>query len=472
MRCHNVKKASKGYAEMFLKKRNQKGFSLLEMVVTVAIGSVMTLGFGSLLSWTANLQTQAVSKLNIENFKQQMMVNLADDTAWLNTVAGNGTNSMACLVNVTDCTTNGLPFGPPIEKRSFMLFDKDNQVLFDSTVPSNGLTAKGTPCNAVSAPPGYDGVNGNDQCPYRYELHWSAVCSGTDPARPCTNPQVKISAFLLHSPASGTQKTIMGERYSIRDFYAGPSPCFARTAIIPRSGTFTVPADYKYLVAEVWGGGGGGTAVEGLCTISQGGNGGFSNFWTVTAAGGQGGIASGIAGSTLDIFVAWCWGAARALVPYCPGSATISGGDGYPPTPYTDPTIPPEVRMCTDTAGLSPGGGSGKGGQACAQNGSASGGGGAGSCAAPPRQFVWPFNCFLLVLTPYITGGAGAGVTDAAFAPRDWLAGRYNRAVYVPSTLAPGTVVPVTVGVGGARGAIGSVVGGSGGNGLVKITWW
>jgi prepilin-type N-terminal cleavage/methylation domain-containing protein len=469
MRCHNVKKASKGYAEMFLKKRNQKGFSLLEMVVTVAIGSVMTLGFGSLLSWTANLQTQAVSKLNIENFKQQMMVNLADDTAWLNTVAGNGTNSMACLVNVTDCTTNGLPFGPPIEKRSFMLFDKDNQVLFDSTVPSNGLTAKGTPCNAVSAPPGYDGVNGNDQCPYRYELHWSAVCSGTDPARPCTNPQVKISAFLLHSPASGTQKTIMGERYSIRDFYPGPSPCFARTAIVPQSGTFTVPAKYNYLVAEVWGGGGGGTAADAYCNISQGGDGGLTNFWTVSAAGGRGGIRDSIPGGIFNWFWAVCWGGGLIQWPNCSGTApTVLGGDGYPPTPYSGPTIPAAVKMCTDTAGLSPTGGSGKGGQACALDGSLSGGGGAGSCYSQAGPFVFAGNCWLVVFWFYTTGGAGA--VDNLFVP--WLAGKYNRAVYVPGTLPPGTVVPVTVGAGGARGAVGAVVGGGGANGLVKITWW
>lgn len=456
----------------------QSGFNLLELIIVTAIGSIIGLGVAQLLSWTTQLQIKASELQALEVFKQDIVRNLSSEAAWANTLAANSGGSMACLWNFTPCTVGGGAASAPLTNQPIVLSDSGTapgRVIFDARNPANGLTAKGTPCVGFAAAP----AQGNDACPFRYDLTWSAVCTAGN----CVAPQVSVSAILRYNPRSTRRLVVDTDRLSINQYYLPPAvACQAKTQVYgtPGNYNFIVPSAFSVLVVEAWGGGGGASAVltfSGGCNTAPGGNGGASSFGGLVAAGGQG--ATSPSSQTLNTWIFCAAGFCGVLQwPHCPGTApVIQGGNGYP---ESGAAIPASVSMCSGSAGA----GGGQGGQNYSYSGSAGGGGGAGNYHN--GSFLVGGGNWFVFDQWYATGGGGVdpaspGPTQAAsllpapaLAPgqRPWLSGRYARAVYSPGTLAPGSAVPVTVGAGGIGGTFGGgISGGNGAGGLVKITW-
>jgi type II secretory pathway pseudopilin PulG len=179
-----------------------RGFSLFELLISIAIGMSLLAVGGSVLVQIAKSQYRTISTAQINTLHRAMINMLASDQSWTNTLQSPRNPGMACLYNGNQCTP-GVP-------SPFVLYDTGNAVYFDSTNPSNGFNANGESCAAFSN-------SGNDSCPFRFAMTWTAVC-----IRPaCATPQVMISAKLLYAPRTGSLG-INVENYSIASFYRNP----------------------------------------------------------------------------------------------------------------------------------------------------------------------------------------------------------------------------------------------------------
>ena len=201
------------------------------------------------------------------------------------------------------------------------------------------------------------------------------------------------------------------------------------------SGTYTTPANARYLIVEMLGGGGGGSG-GGTGSFTAGGSGGNSTFGSIlTCTGGGGGPApwsAGIngAGYTISggtaIFAAVGGGGAG-------GSFTATGNGNY--------TVPGGNGGNSFAGGGGAGGSYVAGGQSAAANSGSGGGGGGGGSAA---SLVYS-GC----------GGAASGYLK----------------IMITS---PSATYSYAVGAGGSAGAAGTganaATGGAGGSGYISVT--
>jgi len=458
----------------------QNGFSLAELLVSVAIGGVVSLGVSTILARSAQNQGELMELMEMESVRQTLLRNLGHPNAWKNTIAepaNKNANGMLCLTNNTQCAAStpalsdiGVPF------RLMSGGPAPGTVVYDSTAaaPTNGFTSKGAPCAGFvptamidpntglpyQNPPVY---SGNSNCPFRFEMRWKPACLAGD----CLNPPVVVNARLHYNPGVNAPRLHANfERYSIINYWVKTSPCQATTVIyqVGQDGNFPVP-EYSVMFVELWGGGGGGAA-PGMLLNDPGDAGGDTAFGALTATGGAGGPA-GLAGGSFifGCIMGNCW------IPFPMGAGSIAGGNGPIPAP---PQIPPAISQCgtSVTPPLSgfPNGISGIGGGNslagivnAGGTGTAPGGGGSGSIAANGvLGNGWGFGPF------YSLGGSG---------------GNYVSQLLVNGAggPAPGSSVPVTIGAGGAGGLGISLfmpfpgayftAGYPGGGGFIRITY-
>lgn len=229
------------------------GFSLVEILATSVILAVIAVGVARLLSGGLKSQFRSNTTFFADSIRRSLSATVQNDNAWQNTVNDASNSSLACLRNSTSCTDDGAAAGTPLVDRPFRLHDAQNQIVYDPLTASNGFTTSGTLCGDYS-------TAGNDSCPIRFELLWTAVCS-----TPCINPQVRVKGILNYSPATVTRTiAINRDNYSF-DIIRGLSnanqlpPGFnLQVFSTPGTHNFTVPASVYFLKVEVWGAGAGG----------------------------------------------------------------------------------------------------------------------------------------------------------------------------------------------------------------------
>jgi uncharacterized membrane protein YgcG len=282
----------------------RSGFTLIEIVVAASLTSVVTLGMTYVIQHAGEIQFKAMLEGQLGLLTRDVLTALEDPEAWTNTVvngsAGGGHPSAAmdCLKNGGNC----MIAGAAITNRAFALVDRQNQVVLNSINPAAGFTSQGTSCGTFS--PG-----GNDECPFRYELSWSARCVPPD----CTNPLVKISVRLDYRP-SRNRRVINPNRFSFQDVFLMPPVATAGSPLLLSGcGTWTVPADWdpsNNSITTIGGGGGGGGGSQGPGGPSSGGGGGaYARVDNVSL----------IPGTD----VGYCAGAGGGG-----GTCTVNGGDG------------------------------------------------------------------------------------------------------------------------------------------------
>lgn len=170
----------------------QAGFSLIETLIAVGLISIVAVGTFYLLALSASSERKADAWL--DEYRTELRRALEDSVAWNNTL-NDAVNSdpasgpLTCLRNRTDCSAATVPGGLRIR-----VVDRNGQVISDTSSPTTGLTVNGMPCNT------FDQVNGDDACPYRISVWFSALC-----VTGCTNPEFLINARFFHRPRTNSQ---------------------------------------------------------------------------------------------------------------------------------------------------------------------------------------------------------------------------------------------------------------------------
>ena len=427
----------------------QSGFTLIEMMMGLAVGMIVIVAASMMLVSTAQNYFNANAKVQMEINKLAILKTATSPAAWAVTLSKNQP-AMACLMPELnlDCVPNQpLPFD---------LWDARGNPIFQATKPRAGFTLQGENCD------GFDKALGNDKCPFRYELQWSAVCD-TSGNLPCRNPQVMINAHLFYRPSrdSNLPKALDEDGLSINTLILPASVCtggaqqtFFYNTLGSTSLTinFVVPSFSKNLYVELWGGGGGGPSYNWLNgTYVAGGNGGDSSFsppslTALVAKGGFGGYSAALSARS------WWYTSTLGFISIGSGSC-----DGFPGEAPKNQNLLSGVKSCAPLGATEEGGSGGRCGGTI--NGNSYGGGGASAGG-------WVTNCadWALLYVPQSSPNGGQNASGT----------------FTPAQIPPGTVVPIVVGAGGT-GAVGynftscwgafPSVGGKGGSGLVKITW-
>ena len=261
--------------------RMSRGFGIYEVIIAVGVGSVLMLSIGKVITDSLASQNRALTFIHLTSMSRDMMRALSYDQGWANTIEAGSTGGshvagkLQCLKGGTPCTADGTAAGAPISQQTFALFDTSNNLVFDATNPNNGLDRHGALCNTFSE-------SGNDACPFRYDLKWTALCAPGN----CVRPQIKVSANLLYRPATNPI-FIRTESYSLQLVYksAPPTatgPCTPIFLTDTSQSEWTVPSDWSPTnnSIEVIGGGGGGASSR--LGGAGGGGGGYSKVTNVT----------------------------------------------------------------------------------------------------------------------------------------------------------------------------------------------
>ncbi len=174
--------------------RNQRGLSLIELIIAAGLGCVVLLGMGFVLVQTAEVQNRTYSLTQIDEFRMNIIAVLANDLALQRTVEANSSigayssGRMECLRAVTACVDGGTE----IRDQTFTLVDANGVVVVDGASATSGFNAKGAPCLD------FNDTTGSDSCPFRYDLTWTAICNPGN----CINPLIEFKVRLRYKPAT------------------------------------------------------------------------------------------------------------------------------------------------------------------------------------------------------------------------------------------------------------------------------
>lgn len=197
----------------------EEGLSVVELLIGVAILGTVVAAIASIANIAMRQQLQMNFTFQAAQVKADIHSYLNDDRSWAQIInapgnQGGAGSAMDCLRNSTECTSTGAPGGAPLANRPVsQIFNAQGQLIYDLTAPTAGFNAQGVMCNGFVQPP----AAGNDACPLRFAVTWSAVCTGS-----CVNPQVTISIRAIYNPLA---RTIMfnPSNYSVINFVRGAS---------------------------------------------------------------------------------------------------------------------------------------------------------------------------------------------------------------------------------------------------------
>ncbi|MBC7371675.1 MAG: type II secretion system protein [Bdellovibrionaceae bacterium] len=160
---------------LIIKKFNQRGFSLVEVLIATALLSVA--GLGLTLTVVNSLKIKANQQANaaVSLFREKIIATVNSTNGWIETISK---NNISCLaVGTTGCS--GVGFG------QFKLFDGSGVQLTGLTQDNFGFNKDLTYCDYNLS-----------TCPFRFVIGWSPICN--DPT--CLVPLIKFSGILEVKP--------------------------------------------------------------------------------------------------------------------------------------------------------------------------------------------------------------------------------------------------------------------------------
>lgn len=176
----------------------------MELVVVLAIVGLMGIGTSTLVSNMIKLNQKQVIKKDLINIQAYLKQQIQNDVAWGNTISNNGL-PMTCLLTDDAVECNENDFLPSVD--NIDIYDRAGNRVYQASSPTVGYTVTGENCNA------FNGVAGNDDCPFRYDLAIKIECPGVEPS--CLKPQVTVEGTFVARPSSDTSPA---NRINPRDY--------------------------------------------------------------------------------------------------------------------------------------------------------------------------------------------------------------------------------------------------------------
>lgn len=224
------------------------GMTLVEVMVAIGISGIVLTAIMSLSNLSLKQQYQSNLTFQADLFRKNLVLLINNSDAWKNTIAATANSApytvggtpytapptssatdppgLNCLIGSgSPCTNNGKdltasPAGTAISGMKILqILDNKGVLFYDTTSNTKGLSPQGTACNGFVAPsiPPAPPTPGNDNCPLRFDISWTAVC-GTS----CVNPQVQIHIQAVYNPATSSRTVAFNPaNYSATFFQSG-----------------------------------------------------------------------------------------------------------------------------------------------------------------------------------------------------------------------------------------------------------
>ncbi len=164
---------------------NNRGFSLLEIVIATSISSMLALGTASIFIDSTKMESTQERQFWIAARRIEFQNLIRSQNGWTAILANNPT--MACFAAGTSCAgvATAQPLVVPIDA-----------ILLDGASASVGMSNRGSFCS------NFDSTNGNSACPVGLRLNWQALCDDAN----CLHAQPKITInFQIKEPGGALQ---------------------------------------------------------------------------------------------------------------------------------------------------------------------------------------------------------------------------------------------------------------------------
>lgn len=171
------------------KTLNQLGSTIVEVILASGVVGIAMLAAAQIFNMETVLKRKHINKVALASIRTNLVQVLASNNAWIRTVASvDNAGSFACLAN--DLGSCNQTENPP-----FNIYTGDNVRYYEGINASKGFTADGAECTGFSA------TEGNDNCPFRYQLGWkpkdfnTAFATFTVTAKLLYKPSTKFAAI-------------------------------------------------------------------------------------------------------------------------------------------------------------------------------------------------------------------------------------------------------------------------------------
>lgn len=158
--------------------RNQKGFTLTEVMIAAALASLIALGIVQVLNGVNLALRETTEGSSIIKLRSGLLRELGKKASWVATYNYASNSSFTCLLqNNTNCPNTSVAdvdgtLGGTVFKLIYVKASGSSAIFLDRTT-TNGFNFKGVACTTTVAD------TTDAKCPIRIKLKWTLVSQGT-----------------------------------------------------------------------------------------------------------------------------------------------------------------------------------------------------------------------------------------------------------------------------------------------------
>ena len=153
--------------------QSKNGFTMVELLTSIAIIGIVSLGIGNLFFEVGKLQNKSNTKESGFSLRSTMIDLFKNESAVAHIISKN--NSMSCL-QTTPSTCSSSSTG------TLDIYNGSGTLYYQGTNPTVGFDKDGNVCETFGQHP---------NCLLRYNITWKALC-GSD----CSTPQILVTGSL------------------------------------------------------------------------------------------------------------------------------------------------------------------------------------------------------------------------------------------------------------------------------------